>query len=33
YDDLRRTADNLDDLITDVRANPGRYVNLKLELF
>jgi len=33
YDDLRRTADNLDDLISDIRANPGKYVNLKVELF
>lgn len=33
YDDLRRTADNLDDLINDVRANPRRYINLKVELF
>ena len=33
YDDLRRTADNLDDLITDIRANPGKYISLKLELF
>ncbi len=33
YDDLRRTADNLDDLITDVRANPRKYINLKVELF
>ncbi|UCG61773.1 MAG: MCE family protein [Candidatus Zixiibacteriota bacterium] len=33
YDDLRRTADNIDDLVTDIRANPGKYINLKLELF
>ncbi|MBU8933362.1 MAG: MCE family protein [candidate division Zixibacteria bacterium] len=33
YDDLRRTADNLDDLITDIRANPRKYINLTLELF
>jgi phospholipid/cholesterol/gamma-HCH transport system substrate-binding protein len=33
YDDLRRTADNIDDLITDIRQNPGRYINLKVELF
>jgi phospholipid/cholesterol/gamma-HCH transport system substrate-binding protein len=33
YDDLRRTADNLDDLITDIRADPGKYINLKVELF
>lgn len=33
YDDLRRTADNVDDLITDIRANPRKYINLKIELF
>ena len=33
YDDLRRTADNFDDLITDIRANPRKYINLKVELF
>ncbi|HOP06538.1 MAG TPA: MlaD family protein [candidate division Zixibacteria bacterium] len=33
YDDLRRTADNIDDLVTDIRANPRKYINLKLELF
>ena len=33
YDDLRRTADNIDDLILDIRANPGKYINLKLEIF
>lgn len=33
YDDLRRTADNIDDLILDIRQNPGRYINLKVELF
>lgn len=33
YDDLRKTADNIDDLITDIRAHPSRYINLKLELF
>jgi phospholipid/cholesterol/gamma-HCH transport system substrate-binding protein len=33
YDDLRRTADNLDDLITDIRADPQKYINLKVELF
>ncbi|MEE8576363.1 MAG: MlaD family protein [candidate division Zixibacteria bacterium] len=33
YDDLRQTADNLDDLIQDIRANPRKYINLKLELF
>ena len=33
YDDLRRTADNIDDLIKDIRANPRKYINLKVELF
>jgi len=33
YDDLRHTADNLDDLINDIRENPRKYINLKLELF
>ncbi len=33
YDDLRRTTDNLDDLINDIRANPRKYINLKVELF
>ena len=33
YDDLRRTADNIDDLITDIQANPRKYINLKVELF
>lgn len=33
YDDLRRTADNIDDLVTDIRANPRKYINLTLEIF
>jgi phospholipid/cholesterol/gamma-HCH transport system substrate-binding protein len=33
YDDLRRTADNIDDLINDIRANPRKYISLTLELF
>ncbi len=33
YDDLRRTADNIDDLIKDIRANPRKYMNLTLKLF
>ena len=33
YDDLRRTADNIDDLITDIRANPRKYINLTVEIF
>lgn len=33
YDDLRKTADGIDDLVQDIRANPGKYINLKIELF
>lgn len=33
YDDLRKTADNIDDLVTDIKANPRKYINLKVELF
>jgi phospholipid/cholesterol/gamma-HCH transport system substrate-binding protein len=33
YDDLRKTAGNLDDLVVDIRANPGKYINLNVELF
>ena len=33
YDDLRKTADNLDDLISDIRENPKKYIQLKVELF
>ena len=33
YDDLRKTADDLDDLILDIRQNPRKYINLKFELF
>ena len=33
YDDLRQTADNLDDLINDIRENPRKYINLKVEIF
>ncbi len=33
YDDLRRTTDNIDDLINDIRANPRKYINLKVEIF
>lgn len=33
YDDLRKTADNLDDLISDIKANPKKYINLKVEIF
>ncbi|NOY88277.1 MAG: MCE family protein [FCB group bacterium] len=33
YDDLRRTADNIDDLVSDIRAHPRKYINLKVEIF
>ena len=33
YDDLRQTADNIDDLISDIRENPRKYINLSVELF
>jgi phospholipid/cholesterol/gamma-HCH transport system substrate-binding protein len=33
YDDLRKTADNLDDLIKDIKENPSKYIQLKVELF
>ena len=33
YDDLRGTADNIDELISDIRANPQKYINLKVEIF
>ncbi len=33
YDDLLKTADNIDDLVKDIKANPRKYINLKLELF
>jgi len=33
YDDLRVTADNIDDLVNDIRANPRKYINLKVEIF
>ncbi len=33
YDDLRQTADNIDDLVKDIRANPRKYINLKVEIF
>ncbi len=33
YDDLRKTADNLDDLINDIRENPKKYIQFKVELF
>lgn len=33
YDDLCKTANNLDDLVNDIKANPRKYINLKVELF
>jgi phospholipid/cholesterol/gamma-HCH transport system substrate-binding protein len=33
YDDLRRAADNIDDLVNDIRANPRKYINLTIKLF
>lgn len=33
YDDLRTTAKRLDSLIIDVRENPRKYINLKVEIF
>ncbi|KAA3633119.1 MAG: MCE family protein [Calditrichaeota bacterium] len=33
YDDLRKTADNIDDLVLDIKANPRKYINLKVEIF
>lgn len=33
YDDLRKAADNMDDLIADIRANPERYLKIKVSLF
>ena len=33
YDDLRKTADNIDDLVTDIKENPRKYINLKVEIF
>lgn len=33
YDDLRRTADNIDALISDIRTNPKKYINFTVRLF
>jgi len=33
YDDLKKTVDNVDQLVSDIRANPRKYINLKVELF
>ena len=33
YDDLRTTSRRIDSLVTDIRANPKKYINFTLELF
>ena len=33
YDDLRKAADNIDDLISDIRANPKKYLTVKVTVF
>jgi phospholipid/cholesterol/gamma-HCH transport system substrate-binding protein len=33
YDDIRRTAQNIDSLVGDIRQDPRRYINFTLELF
>lgn len=33
YDDLRKTIDDFDDLILDIKADPRKYIDLKVELF
>jgi phospholipid/cholesterol/gamma-HCH transport system substrate-binding protein len=33
YDDLRRAAGNLDDLVNDIRTNPRKYINLQIKVF
>ena len=33
YDDVRRTAQNIDSLVNDIRQDPRKYINLTLELF
>ncbi|MEW6051644.1 MAG: MlaD family protein [Candidatus Zixiibacteriota bacterium] len=33
YDDLRKAAANLDDLINDIRTNPRKYVSLQVKVF
>ncbi|MFH1699743.1 MAG: MlaD family protein [Candidatus Zixiibacteriota bacterium] len=33
YDDLRATSKKLDSLVTDIRANPKKYINFSLEIF
>ncbi|MGH8016490.1 MAG: hypothetical protein ACREBV_09880, partial [Candidatus Zixiibacteriota bacterium] len=33
YDDLRKTADNIDDLISDIKANPKKYLTVRVSVF
>jgi phospholipid/cholesterol/gamma-HCH transport system substrate-binding protein len=33
YDDLRRTAQNIDSLVVDIRKNPRKYISFSVELF
>jgi len=33
YDDIRRTAINIDSLVNDIRQDPKKYINFTLELF
>lgn len=33
YDDLRRAAGNIDDLVNDIRTNPRKYINLQIKVF
>lgn len=33
YDDLRKTASSLDELVADIRQHPKKYINVKVELF
>jgi phospholipid/cholesterol/gamma-HCH transport system substrate-binding protein len=33
YDDLRQTADNIDDLVTDIRNDPKKFLTVKVSVF
>ena len=33
YDDLRKTADNIDDLILDIKTNPKKYLTVRVSVF
>ncbi len=33
YDDLRQTADNIDDLILDIKTNPKKYLTVRVSVF